>query len=766
MRYVIKSVFVLLLLLNTPLFSQQNFNQTQIDSVIKNRWHFLTNDYPHTALSLLKIIRRNIPNEVDTLLAMASDQIRDSKWTKAAKWFEIVLRVEPENLQANYGLGICKREIGKNKPPILSQIEWRRSQRCFENVIKLDPTFENVYYQWALLERYRENYYASIDLAHQQLSINKFTPSARFGIFRLYDSMLINKSSKEAEAWLKFRRTEYDIYFLGELYRRTNQFDKADSVFQTVLNNPGNLPLQPILLSLVRLYMQHDEPQRAHETYWKAVDAVNSDLEAKFLLEDIMYIVNEKEYKLIKGNLSYQMVPKVLRWFWTIRDPLPAASYNNRLVDHYRRIIYAEENYRYDGFRRHKLAKLDMSNIIELPDWYYDNDKFNDMGLIYIRFGKPDDTAFIVAQNLPDNISWLYRSRGNLPKMIFHFTIAEYMPPGYWTLTPGFSDLGILETMLNWDSYITRLLSAHEEERPALILEMAIDRAEMVDRGFKTDRHTWPEETKVLDMAYSIAQFRQSEDSDLLQLAYSIPLKSLFEKKVQPDSIKFETGIAVFDTQMVSVFKDNRQFIIKDDSDSHVWNDQFIYEYEFPLELKSHNIALYAKVPAANKLNGWKFVYRLSDSNRNRLACSTLKLAFHISSETNTDNHHRDGLKIIPNPSKKFNKKTPIYAYYEIYNLTYNDQGITNYTVNITVKQPKFKKKILQRILGIFSRKDGYRLSIQNDQSGTSRDVFDYIDIDISRLKKGAYNLTLEAKDNLTGEEVASKAADFVINGD
>jgi len=44
----------------------------------------------------------------------------------------------------------------------------------------------------------------------------------------------------------------------------------------------------------------------------------------------------------------------------------------------------------------------------------------------------------------------------------------------------GFSDMEILETMLNWDNYITRLISAQDIERPALINEMSIERAKMV----------------------------------------------------------------------------------------------------------------------------------------------------------------------------------------------------------------------------------------------------------------------------------------------
>lgn len=710
----------------------------------------------------LESVQESVPVNIDSLVSLGLKALWRKKWGNAAGWFEKILKLDPDHLQALYGMGICKRESGANKSLLLRHLDWQNSEKQLKRVMTLDSTFQDVFYQLALLERYRSHYFQSIELAHRQLSINRAW-SVQTGIFRLYDSMLVNESYKEAESWLISRSTMYDSYALGELYRRHDLLERADSIFQMVLSDSIRFPRQPLLLSMVRLHVQRGELQEAHDTYWQAVGEIGSNVEADHHLEDIMPIVNDEEYEIFKITQSLSLIQGALRVFWTRRDPLPAASYNRRLIEHYNRILYAEANYRYDGFR-HPMTKSDRLNVFRFPPWYFENFKFEDRGLIYIRFGEPDDKAFVVDAFIPHNISWLYYARGDMKKMIFHFSIPESAPPGYWTLSPGFSNPEIVESMLTWDNLFSRLKFAHRGgEQFAIMHEMAVTRANTVNEAFKTDRHSWPEKTEVLEMDHVTAQFRETDGEDILQLAYAIPLSSILDAEGSIDSVKFETGVTILDTQMVALFKDVRQFVIIDDTDPHVWDDLFIDEFEFPLGLESYNVAIHARILGMNKLNGWRYVYRLTDAHRDQLACSTLKLAFDISHQSELKNRHRDDLNIIPNPTRRFKKEDPVFAYYEIYNLVFDESGKTDYTVNFTLKRYRRKKNIFQRIAGIFGGGEKYQVSVQSDQTGISRTVADFISFDVSRAKEGEYELTLELKDNVSGE-VTSVSAGLVLN--
>ena len=744
MRYL--PIVLMLLAFFTETYSQPQSYPSQLDSLIARRWDVdaLCEKYPTAGSKLVDMIKRCYPDEIDSLLAKGDAERNRQEWGKAKYWYDIVLRAEPDNLSAHYGRGICQRETGRNTFLLPRYLAWRSAEEHFNRVFAVDSTFRDVFYQVALLEHYRQHRQKAINLAHRQLAVNPAAVDAQVGIFPLYDTMIHYTAFDKAEAWLKARPSRYDAYFLGELYRNAGLSEEADSVFQEVLYQPEDVPLQPVLLSRVRLYVENDEPEKAEEAYWKAVDRISDERQAWFVIKDFMTIVNESEYELLKVRLPPAQMPSALRHFWLRRDPMPAAPYNMRLIEHYRRLVFAEKAYYYGGFR-HAKYKDRASMEFRFPPWYYENDKLNDQGLIYVRYGEPDETAFAMSRDggggLPQNMSWLYYENEERDRMIFHFIVHPNAPPGYWTLVPMFSQSEIRETMVGWDN------------RPWY--DYVANRTADIDFAFIHDQHTWPEETETLEMSHDITRFREDDDTDLIQFSYAIPLSNLWNEESSKDSHFVETGIAIFDDRMGFLLGDMRRFTPNEPSGSLLWNDFLIDEYEFPLQLRRHNIAMHARTLDGTKVNGWQYRYTLTDSARHELACSTLKLAFDIQPKAGKDSRHRDDIRIIPNPTKIFMKDEPVFVYYEIYNLSFNPEGRTDFTVNFTLKESG-KKKLLKKITGIFGSGAAYRVAIQSDQQSEHRTDSDYIVFDMSAAKEGRYELILEVKDNVNGDGAVS----------
>jgi tetratricopeptide (TPR) repeat protein len=754
--------FIFAISIVAPGIGQESFTRAQIDSLIQERWNFyLIRDLygKYTGDKMIKVIRRCYPHEIDTLVSIGSSIMKTERWNNATGWFELSLRNAPNHLPANYGYAICKREMGHNMAVLGRTSEWKAAQKHFECIIDLDSTYLDVFYQYALLEYYRENYSKSIGLAHRQLAANPLAYSGQIGIFRLYYYVIGRMPEEEAEALLKSRYTKYDTYFLGELYRFQNDYTRADSVFRRILDELEDFPVQPVYVSLVKMHIQCNELDKAEETYWKAVDSITNRLEADLLLEDFMYIVNEKEYDLLRGDLSLESLPRTLRIFWLRRNPLPSMPNNSRLIEHYRRIIYSENEFIYDGFR-HRKYKADVSYEFRFPPYYYENYRFNDMGLIYIRFGDPDDRAFARARNavagdlgrhfydsIPPNMSWLYYEHDDQQSMIFHFYLPEGAPPGYWTLVPGFGMWEIMESISTWP------ISATEDYTLARVAD--------VDRAMQNDRHTWPKEIEALDVDYSTARFRETKKHDLVQLAYAIPISNLRDGGGEENDIYLEVGVAVLGSNADTLFQEVRNITLEDVSDDRIWNDLFIDEIELPLALERYNVSMHTRIPETHKLNGWRWICEPGDLVRDRLACSTLKLGFDIRPTSDKDRRDRKALRIIPNPTKTFDRKEPVFVYYEIYNLTFSDRMVTDYTINFVLRKAG-KKGIVKKIKGLFGSGQEYQISVESSQSSVDRTVTDYISFDMSKARKGKYELTLEIRDNVSGEET-SVVADLVL---
>ncbi len=217
---------------NTAAYSQIKFSQTQIDSSIKKRWNIrkMRSDYPKSAIKIIEVIKRSCPNEIDTMTAIGRREAEQENWQNALVWFTLSLKYDPDDLQTNYYAGICERDLGRYSF-MWRFARWPRAQKYFDRVIKIDSTYKDVFYQYALLEHYRQHHFKSIEFVQKHLLINGKDDRASLKLFRLYNYMLHHESGEKTEPWLKSRTTTYDQCFLGEYYRLNGLLEQAKSIF-------------------------------------------------------------------------------------------------------------------------------------------------------------------------------------------------------------------------------------------------------------------------------------------------------------------------------------------------------------------------------------------------------------------------------------------------------------------------------------------------------------------------------------------------------
>ena len=85
------------------------------------------------------------------------------------------------------------------------------------------------------------------------------------------------------------------------------------------------------------------------------------------------------------------------RKFWKSRDPSPTTEFNERLVEHYRRLNYAKQNYTMKQTKG-----------------------YDDRGIVYVKHGKPDEFADLVGNfGIRDNETWVYFRKPE--NFVFHF---------------------------------------------------------------------------------------------------------------------------------------------------------------------------------------------------------------------------------------------------------------------------------------------------------------------------------------------------------
>ncbi len=723
------------------------------------------------ASKLLKEIDQATPGNVRVLGYLGQIHAQKRDWDKAKDYFNEVLKINGNDFLAMYYLGICYRESGKFKALLLRRLDWKKSERYFKSVMKARPKFNDVQFQYGLLERYRQHFFKAVDWGEKQLDLTPEMPDIIIGVHRFYDLLLYHKNQDEVRAWLAERAGSRTQLYLGESYRREKKFNKADSIFKKLLNSHDEyFSLVPVRMALARSMYEQNKPEECQNYYDQAVDSMRTPSDAALIFEELKYVFSDDEYDEYERINSIDGKRTFFQKFWLRRAPMPGSATNLRLIEHFRRILYAEKYYRFDDFRT-LFNNPDKLHYLTFPRVFSLNQKFNDKGLIYIRQGDPDDTAFNLGGAMPSqtgvnatpsNESWLYYANGLHKKLMFHFFIDKNATGNNWRLA-AILPREILESRLEWDSIFQRLNMADPIEVQSVEMEMAMRSRADAYQALNSDQHSWHEKIEPIAFPFYISTFRGEGNKTRYEIYYGLNPKDLAVNNKEPLSDqKIELGFAAYDSKWNQLYRKDRTIYAGDVIDSAdslgFWIDQYTFQ-AVPQEI---NMNIFLRMPQQNGIGGYKFKYGLAIYNVENLKMSSIELAKQITPAEENGPFVKNGLRVFPEPLSVFNKKNPVSVYFEIYNLPIGEKKSIAFNLNYKIKLlKKTRNNIFAKIKGLFS---GGSKEISNlvERFSDSDTSVEYLSLDLSHQDPGQYELEITASVAGT-EDIATSKIGFEL---
>ena len=722
------------------------------------------------ALKVLKKANNNNPDDLNIIRIIGQIEAEQENWGEVKDWMSDALKKDPDDVLAEYHLGIAHRETGKYKAWLLRNRDWNKAQNYFESIVDRAPKFKDIYYQYSILYKYKQQYDKAIELAHKQLEILPDKVEIEKSLNQYYDLFLFYENEKDVKEWLLKRKNNRTQYYLGELKRRNDNIDEADSIFFALLDLPG-LQVSKTLIrqSLAKLRFQQDKPDEAEKFYRMSIDSIRTQVDAGLVFEDLKYILSDEEYE---EYLFCENVAEKRNYFekiWLVRNPIPASDINYRIREHIRRKLYADKYYRFDGFRT-TVNNPDKLHYLEFPAVFELNNKYNDKGLIYIRHGQPDDTATELhgdggplpassnVAGIIQNESWLYYASGNEPKMIFHFVIDKNATGNNWrlisTITPA-----MVDSRLNWDPIFNRMKMVESQvEFIGLQHEMGVQSREYVYRGLSTDRHSWRKNVEPIQFPFYVCTFRDTEELSRFELYYTLKFRDIWSNNDDISETEHVTvNCGIYDQSWNEI--DHGEKIIpaqriKSATDSAgYWLDQFI----FRVTPGRYRVSIAANVIPKNKIGGYKFNSGVSSYLGEKLTMSSIVLATDIKETGQVDAFYKNGLCVIPNPYLSFDKKDLLHIYYEIYNMPFTPGRNTEFNVEYNFQLlEKKKRNVFSRVTGIFSRNKPLTAN-KIERYAKQEFSVEYLALDLSKNEPGLYELEVITTVPVNNEQFSRK---------
>ena len=738
--------------------------------------HYETGD-DREAAKQLRIAVRHARKNPDVHFALGRTYMRmKNRMVDARKSFKQALRYDPEYSEVHYYLGIAYMKQSKRDPA--APLYVLQARRSFSRAAAANPLHPDAYYQIGLsYENPSRDYKKALALFYRQLMIK---PDHRDALYHLERCSYLLKQYQEG----------------------------IDLLTQVAEVHGGNVPdyvhtmINKLKATMLQSQNRFAEADQAYEEFLAKLEP-----EERTHYTGLVYVASEEEYRQYEKLESEEEKAEFRRRFWAARDPQPATAVNERLVEHYRRVMHAREHY--SGGQQ----------------------PWDRRGGIYIRYGEPDDQQHFIMQTGENvlknyqptgdaridairerNFMWRYRLKVDnagmewsdpttrsirdpdagdyLPELEEQrVTSFNYFPPkSAKAQALGFLAESWVYLEHDLELFFVDQVGVGKYDYPLQVHETNLTEAVVQDKYHprriaaalikKTpESYEFDYGGDPLRFMYDIVSYKGDANLADVEIAYMVPAEQL-------ETVEDGKGMRTW-LESHMVFQDDdynrvaqtsrrigpieRPLVSVSGKDVGIELHTGMMDMEAPAG--SYRAAMQVRDEATRRIGIFEQEYTVPGYTGDTLMLSDIKLAVSITPADSTDGPFiRNGLEIVPNPARLYQRTDPVHFYYEIYNLTLDESGRSSYQVELEVKNKDRPRNLFWRFLkGI----DRLVRRVDSDQSvlmvfeneGNRPDEYSFTSIDTGATPTGAYEMTLRVRDLHSGQ-TATRTKVFVVTND
>jgi len=530
-----------------------------------------------------------------------------------------------------------------------------------------------------------------------------------------------------------------------------------------------------ILLSLPRLFAQEPptpdhleaifarilNPDSATAVFYETLEKLRDPSPAnekslQRLYTDLIDLVNDAERARWKTLRTPDEKVAFIKRFWIGHDLTPATLVNERLIEHYSRLLHARNKYRrWMGSRG-----------------------YDDRGMIYIQYGPPDDYVDdVINQGTVPVSSWVYYRHGNPVNFDFVDQGSGYRLTSW--LTDAMRNFNPIAGLPTLQSLVNRRVTLHPfYARLSSELEYLISQSnrnpneirrqmERAINAYATEVTTKQAELPksvsdvlttidALPCALHLAKFKGANQKLDLVASYGFDPTDL---KGKTDTLQVQIVSAVRDSSLSFYTSRDTTCTFRPRTPQPI--EAFVAATTYSLPPNKYYFLLDVNNTASNQRGLRDFPVVLGRYPDGVLHLSTAIFATQVVAASDSlapkQSLRRHDLAMTPYPFSTIKRDKRIFLYLEIYDLKRDETGETFYEVEYEVNAPE--KKGLSSLLASlnpFGKSRG-SISVTDTRRGKATTEPTYLQLDFSELRGGSYNLVVRVTDKVANITKESK---------
>ncbi len=611
----------------------------------------------------------------------------------------------------------------------------------------------NIQYKFLMAEILeRESSGLSYDIYKQILKLDSTSAKALYNMGRIKEEDFadLHNSVYQTEPYapLSFEKFAQEDYRTAESYLlkslRFDSLNREAYLHISFLYEDDGKPEKgiPFLEKLQKIYTEDMEAhlylgllfyeshkiENALKEYQKALSLMSEEERNDFTFNSVKELLkpifgdNFKKY-------TDDELKKIINYFWKINDPLYLTDYNERLLEHYSRVAYA--NLRYSIKDKNHPGSPPLQS-----GWK------TDRGEVILRYGQP----------LLRTRYRAYISSGGRTQINMSTDVWEYK-----NFTFGFTDQFmngkyVFSEPLPGSMYIPQFGG----DTPMLIEYL---------RKAQFNGYTPAFDGPVFDVPYNIVQLK-SEKYNYTDVYVNYGLYAADSIKKGSEFIyPHKWGLFFFDSVFNPVVRKEGvidQFPTDREINLPGGKNLLINSLEMTVYPDSGNMAFEIERKSDKGVSTNHFRFTPEKFEPYKLGISDIVLASRIAENSaQAYSMQRGNVSILPNPTHIFYPNQTIYIYYELYNLKQDSTGICSYEQKLILEKEdksSFIGGAFNSFLNIFGLgREENRVVVTANYQSHHKSPRTYFQFDMNSYPAGNYILTLIIKDKLSGKEVNTK---------
>jgi GWxTD domain-containing protein len=655
------------------------------------------------AYHLLRRILKEDPKSVPALVSMGLVMLANrAGGSRAVDYLTRAVRLEPDNIEARFQKALAHLRLA---PGDAGRDNARQARIDLERIIALNPSHPDAWYRLGLL---RQTYYSDVggaaDAFLKQLETYPAHAAARQQLL---------ESHMAAGDWRGAARS-------GELI-----LERA----------PDVLEAYPYVAAA---HWKLGENERAMEVFESYLERLDGHERSLYLdLDSVLSVEEAAEYAALdeEGRRYYR------EHYWSVRNPDVTSPVNERLLEHYARVAYSRLEFgrvvwpwdergemyvRYGepdrriGFGRPYAEEL----IDQDPEFVSRRREFEqEVGMPLNELGEREEGGRARAQRQPER--WIYLDKG------LDLTFEDPVSSGRFSIHGAHTRL---------------LVERLEENLPSLSLE-----EDRIGR---------------LEPLQSLVTFRGQEGMTRLEYAYALLPEDFGAFRSSTGAYaELDVDIQLYSPGWIPVVGATEPARRIETVPQMRIRGVPLFVDATRVQARPGRYLLSTRLmdPATGNRVAVKGAIELPDYSGSELMLSDILPAVAVQevARGRTGRFVHGEVEVLPLPGSTIYRDQSLFIYYEIYNLTKDAYGATDYVIEYSVveapEEEGLTRMLWRGIRNLIRPVSGLAgLSSRIEQNGIRNEVPSWLEIDMKLAPPGTYELQLVVTDRLTGRTASN----------